>query len=202
MKLYYATGACSLSPRIVLQEAAIAFTPVKVNTQTHQLEDGTDYYTINPKGYVPVLEFDDGERLTEGPAIVQFIADQVPEKKLAPPNGTMPRYRLQEALNFVTSEIHKAFAPLFRADIEESTKTFYRGRLRGRYEMLDRQLANKTYWLGDTFSVADAYLFTTTSWAPHANVDLSGLDALAGYMQRVRSRPAVQAALKAEGLPA
>ncbi|TKC88401.1 glutathione transferase GstA [Trinickia terrae] len=202
MKLYYATGACSLSPRIVLQEAEIPFTAVKVDVSTHTLQDGADYYTVNPKGYVPVLEFDNGERLTEGPAIVQYIADQVPEKKLAPANGTMARYRLQEALNFVTSEIHKSYSPLFRPEIDETTKAFYRTRLRTRYELLDRQLAGKTYWFGDTFSVADAYLFTVTSWAPHVKVDLSGLAALDAYMQRVRARPAVQAALKAEGLTA
>ncbi len=200
MKLYYSPGACSLSPHIVLREAGLPFTPVLASTKTHKLQDGTDYYTINPKGHVPLLEFDDGERLTEGPAIVQWIADQVPGTQLAPPAGTMARYRLQEWLNFITSELHKAYTPLFNPAMPEEAKAIYRTALRGRYEWVDAQLAGREHLLGEAFSVADAYLYTVTRWARFAKVDLAGLDRLAAYLARVEARPAVQEALRAEGL--
>ena len=200
MKLYYSPGACSLSPHIVLREAGLAFEPVLASTKTHKLQDGTDYYGINPKGYVPRLELDNGERLTEGPAIVQYIADQAPAKKLAPAAGTMARYRLQEWLNFITSELHKSFSPLFNPAMPEEAKALYRTRLGDRFKWVDGQLAGKNYLMGEDFSVADAYLFVVAGWSKHVGVDISGLANLGAFMARVGARPAVQEALKAEGL--
>jgi glutathione S-transferase len=200
MKLYYSPGACSLSPHIVLREAGLAFEPVLASTKTHKLQDGTDYYTINPKGYVPLLELDGGERLTEGPAIVQYVADQVPDKGLAPAAGTMARYRLQEWLNFTTSELHKTFSPLFNPAMPEEAKAVFRKKLVDRFTWVDGQLAGRNYLMGDNFSVADAYLFTVTNWASVVGVDIAALANLGAFMARMRERPAVQAALKAEGL--
>ena len=200
MKLYYSPGACSLSPHIVLREAGLAFEPVLASTKTHKLQDGTDYYTINPKGYVPTLELDNGERLTEGPAIVQYLADQVPDKKLAPANGTFARARLQEWLNFTTSEIHKTYSPLFNPAVPEEYKTIAKAKLGDRYRWIDEQLECKSYLMGDAFSVADAYLFTVTNWAKSVGVDISGFKNLGAFMGRVAARPAVQEAMKAEGL--
>ena len=200
MKLYYSPGACSLSPHIVLREAGLAFEPVLASTKTHKLQDGTDYYTINPKGYVPLLELDGGERLSEGPAIVQYVADQVPDKGLAPAAGTMARYRLQEWLNFITSELHKTFSPLFNPAMPEEAKAVFRKKLVDRFTWVDGQLAGKNYLMGENFSVADAYLFTVTNWAGVVGVDIAALGNLGAFMARMRERPAVQAALKAEGL--
>ena len=200
MKLYYSPGACSLSPHIVLREAGLAFEPVLASTKTHKLQDGTDYYGINPKGYVPLLELANGERLTEGPVIVQYIADQAPAKKLAPAAGTMARYRLQEWLNFITSELHKSFSPLFNPAMPEEGKALYRTRLGDRFKWVDGQLAGKNYLMGEDFSVADAYLFVVAGWSKHVGVDISGLANLGAFMARVGARPAVQEALKAEGL--
>jgi len=200
MKLYYSPGACSLSPHIVLRESGLAFEPVLASTKTHKLQDGTDYYTINPKGYVPLLELDNGERLSEGPAIVQYIADQVPAKKLAPPAGTMARYRLQEWLNFTTSEIHKSYSPLFNPATPEEYKTVVKARLGERYRWIDSQLEGKSYLMGSDFSVADAYLFTVTNWTQYVGVDISTLKNLGAFMKRMAERPAVQEAMKAEGL--
>lgn len=198
-KLYYSPGACSLSPHIVLREAGLPFTPVMASTKTHQLADGTDFYTINPKGYVPLLELDNGERLSEGPAIVQYIADQVPASGLAPAHGTFERYRLQEWLNFITSELHKGYSPLFNPAMPEEAKALARAKLAQRYAWVDEQLEGKAYLMGETFTVADAYLFTVTRWAPFVSVDLSGLQQVQAYMGRVGERPAVRAALEAEG---
>lgn len=200
MKLYYSPGACSLSPHIALHEAGLAFTPVLASTKSHKLQDGTDYYSINPLGYVPMLELDDGTRLREGPVIVQYIADQVPLKMLAPQNGSLQRYRLQEWLNFVGTEVHKGFSPLFNPATPEEYKTIARAKVRERLQWVDSQLAEKQYLMGEQFTVADAYLFTVTNWASLVKVDLSGLDHLAAYRERVAARPAVQAAMKAEGL--
>ena len=200
MKLYYSPGACSLSPHIVLREAGLAFEPVLASTKTHQLQDGTDYYGINPLGYVPLLELDDGTRLREGPAIVQYIADQVPSKNLAPANGTLPRYRLQEWLTFIGTEIHKAFSPLFNPAMPEEGKQIYRDRLAARFKWVDEQLAGKDYLLGDNFSVADAYLFTVSNWTKPMNIDLAAYPNLTAFRDRVAARPAVQEAMKAEGL--
>jgi glutathione S-transferase len=200
MKLYYSPGACSLSPHIVLREAGLAFDLVMASTKTHKLQDGTDYYGINPLGYVPLLELDDGTRLREGPAIVQYIADQVPVKNLAPANGTLPRYRLQEWLTFIGTEIHKSFSPLFNPAMPEEGKQIYRDRLASRFKWVDGQLAGKNYLLGDHFSVADAYLFTVSTWTQPMKIDLSAYGSLLAWRDRVGARPAVQEAMKAEGL--
>ena len=200
MKLYYSPGACSLSPHIALQEAGLAYTPVLASTKSHKLQDGTDYYEINPLGYVPMLELDDGTRLREGPAIVQYIADQVPLKMLAPVNGSLQRYRLQEWLTFIGTEIHKGFSPLVNPATPEEYKTMARTKLLERLQWVDSQLADKQYVMGEQFTVADGYLFTVTNWTKPTNVDISGLANLAAYRERVGARPAVQAAMKAEGL--
>ncbi len=193
-------GACSLSPHIALQEAGLAYTPVLASTKSHKLQDGTDYYTINALGYVPVLELDNGERLREGPAIVQYIADQVPDKQLAPANGTLARYRVQEWLTFIGTELHKGFSPLFNPATPEEYKPMVRERLLQRLQWVDGQLAGKQYLMGDQFTVADGYLFTVTNWTQPTKLDISGLAHLAAYRERVGARPAVQAAMKAEGL--
>ena len=200
MKLYYSPGACSLSPHIVLREAGLAFEPVLASTKTHKLQDGTDYYTINPKGYVPLLELDDGERLTEGPAIVQYIADQVPAKNLAPANGTMGRYRVQEWLNFITSELHKGIGGLFNPAMPEEAKALMREKATARLKWVDEQLEGKDYTMGNAFSVADAYLFVVINWTGHLGIDTSSLKNVGAFMARMRARPAVQAAMKDEGL--
>lgn len=200
LKLYYSPGACSLSPHIVLHESGLAFEAIPAPTKTHQLPDGTDYYTINPLGYVPLLVMKDGEKLREGPAIVQYIADQVPEKKLAPAYGTLGRYRLMEWLTFIGTELHKGFSPLFNPAMPEEAKALARTRLVQRLTWVDAELAGKSYLLGDAFSVADAYLFTVTNWAGKVGVDISELANLGTYRARVGARPGVQAAMKAEGL--
>jgi len=200
MKLYYSPGACSLSPHIALREAGLAFEPVLASTKTHKLQDGTDYYGINPLGYVPMLELDDGSRLREGPAIVQYIADQVPTKNLAPAPGTLPRYRLQEWLTFIGTEIHKSFSPLFNPAVPEDAKKVFKDKLKSRYEWLEGQLASKDYLMGDHFSVADGYLFTVTNWAQPTGIDISALSNVKAWHARVGARPAVQEAMRAEGL--
>ena len=200
MKLYYSPGACSLSPHIALHESGLKFEHVLAPTKTHQLEDGTDYYSINPLGYVPLLELDDGTRLTEGPAIVQYIADQVPAKGLAPANGTVARAQLQSWLNFISTELHQAFSPLFNAATPADYKVIAIDKLMSRLKWVDKQLAGKQYLMGDSFSVADPYLFTVTNWAPRVGVDISGFANLVAFRERVAARPAVQAAMKEEGL--
>jgi glutathione S-transferase len=198
MKLYYSPGACSLSPHIVLREAGIPFELVRANLRTHQLADGSDYYAVSPKGYVPLLELDDGQRLSEGPVIVQYIADQAPAAKLAPPAGTLARYRVMEWLGFINSEVHKSYSPLFNPAINDETKAVYRQKVLDRLTWIDAQLAGKDYLMGSEFSVADAYLFTVTRWAGAVKLDVSGLNNLAAFMARMQARPAVQAALQAE----
>ena len=200
MKLYYSPGACSLSPHIVLREAGIKFELAKTSTKTHQLADGGDYYAINPKGYVPLLELDSGERLTEGPAIVQYIADKAPEKKLAPPYGTMERYRVQEWLNFITSELHKGFGVLFNPAMPEEAKSVMRTKLGDRLKWVDSQLEGKQYLMGGSFTLPDAYLFTVTNWSKHLGIDISALTNLSAFQARMAARPTVQEAMKAEGL--
>jgi glutathione S-transferase len=200
MKLYYSPGACSLSPHIVLREAGLAFEPVMAPTKTHKLPDGTDYYSINPLGYVPMLELDDGTRLREGPAIVQYVADQVPNKNLAPANGTLPRYRLQEWLTFIGTEIHKSFSPLFNPGMPEEGKKIYRDRLAQRFAFVNGELEGKQYLTGDNFSVADAYFYTVSRWAKPMAIDLSGYPNIVAFQQRMEARPAVQEALKHEKL--
>jgi glutathione S-transferase len=200
MKLYYAPGACSLSPHIVLNEAGLPFEKVKVDNKTKTMEGGGDFKTVNPLGYVPVLQLDDGTLLTEGPAIVQYIADKVPDKKLAPPNGTMERTRLQMWLNFITSELHKSFSPLFNPAMPDEAKKIFRERLAARFAHLDKHLAKNEYLMGKAFSVADAYAFVVSNWARAVDVDLAPHANVLAWRKRVGARPAVQAAMKAEGL--
>ncbi len=200
MKLYYSPGACSLSPHIALKEAGLAFEAIAAPTKTHKLPDGGDYYEINPLGYVPLLELDDGTRLREGPAIVQYIADQVPTKNLAPANGTLARYRLQEWLTFIGTELHKSFSPLFNPATPDEQKTQVKDKLASRLTWLDKELAGKDYLMGEHFSVADGYLFTVTNWSKPTGLDLSGYPNLLAYRERVAARPAVQEAMRAEGL--
>jgi len=199
MKLYFSPGACSLSPHIILNEAGLPFEKVKVDTKTKSMDSG-DFRTINPLGYVPALQLDDGTIITEGPAIVQYIADKVPDKKLAPPNGTMERTRLQIWLNFVTSEVHKSFSPLFNPAMPDEAKKIFRERLAARFAHLDKHLAKNEYLMGNAFSVADAYLFVVSNWAKAVDVDLSSYANVLAYRKRIGARPAVQAAMKAEGL--
>jgi glutathione S-transferase len=200
MKLYYSPGACSLSPHIALHEAGLAFDAVAAPTKTHKLADGTDYYSINPLGYVPLLVLDDGRQLREGPAIVQYIADQAPEKHLAPPAGSFERYKLQEWLTFIGTELHKGFSPLFTPGMPEEVKTAARTRLGARLQWVEGELAKGPYLMGEQFTVADAYLFTVVGWSRLVGVDISALTRLGEFMARMRARPAVQAALRAEGL--
>jgi glutathione S-transferase len=200
MKLYYSPGACSLSTHIVMRESGLPFEPVLASTKTHQLADGTDYYTINSKGYVPLLELDNGERLSEGPAIVQYIADQVPSKQLAPANGTMARARLQEWLNFITSELHKGIGGLFNPAMPEEGKAVLRAKATSRLQWVDGQLEGKDYLMGDAFSVADPYLFTVTNWTSRVGIDIAPLKNLSAFQARMAARPAVVEAMKAEGL--
>ena len=200
MKLYFSPGACSLSPHIVLHEAGLAFEPVLASTKTKKLVDGTDYYTINPKGSVPLLELDNGVRLTEGPAIVQYIADLVPASKLAPAAGTIERYQLMEWLNFITSELHKGFTPLFNPNTPDTYKPILKENLSKKFAYVESQLGEKPYLMGDTFTVADAYLFTVSNWGKYVDIELTPWPKLMAFMQRVSARPAVQKAMKAEGL--
>ncbi|MFM2119445.1 MAG: hypothetical protein RL722_913 [Pseudomonadota bacterium] len=200
MKLYYSPGACSLSPHIVLREAGIPFELVLASTKTKKLADGSDYLAINPKGQVPLLELDGGERLSEGPAIVQYVADQVPAKGLAPAAGTLARYRVQEWLNFITSELHKGFSPLFAPDTPADFKPICVNRLLARLGYVNEQLEGKAYLTGDQFTVADAYLFVVSGWGQYVGVDIAGLKHLVAFRERVAARPAVQEALRAEGL--
>ncbi|MCX7172887.1 MAG: glutathione transferase GstA [Proteobacteria bacterium] len=200
MKLYYSPGACSLSPHIALYEAGLQFEAIPAPTKTHKLPDGTDYYTINPLGYVPLLELDDGRRLREGPAIVQYIADQAPAKNLAPANGSFERYKLQEWLTFIGTEIHKTFGPLFNPATAADAKSATMKQLSARLAWVDGELAGKKYLMGDTFTVADGYLFTVTNWAQYVGLDLSGFKNLLAFRALVGARPAVVAAMKAEGL--
>ncbi|WP_426271431.1 glutathione transferase GstA [Dyella kyungheensis] len=200
MKLYYAAGACSLSPHIVALEAGIAVELEKVDTKAKRTASGEDYWQINPKGYVPALQLDNGELLTEGTAIVQYLADLKPESGLAPANGTTARYRLQETLGYINSELHKSYTPLFKPDTPDVVRDERKDYLRKRYALLDQHLSKHDWLIGEQFTAADAYLFTVTNWAQHVSLDLSDFPAILAFQQRVSSRPQVQSALKAEGL--
>jgi len=201
MKLYFKPGVCSLSPHIVLQEIGQAVELVEVDLATKKTKDGADYWAINPKGSVPALQLDDGQVLTEGVAIVQYLADRKPEAGLAPPSGTVERYRLQEWLNYVSTEVHKGFSPLFNPKAPEEWKAVVRDTLLAqRFDFLSKRLAASKFLMGDTFTVADAYLFTVLSWTKRLSLDLAKWPALIAYQERVAARPAVQAAMKAEGL--
>jgi glutathione S-transferase len=199
MKLYYAPGACSLAPHIALSEAGLDYDTVKVDLRKHELADGTDYYTINPKGYVPLLELDDGQRLSEVAVILQYIADRK-TGTLAPAFGSLERYRVMEWLNFVATELHKQFGPLWYPDTPDATKDKQRATLAKRFDLLSKTLAKTPYLTGDTFTIADAYLFTILNWSGMLKVDLAPWPALQQFQARVAARPKVHAALVAEGL--
>ena len=200
MKLYYAPGACSLSPHIALLEADIPFELVKVDLRAKKLENGDDYLKVNPKGQVPALGFDNGEIVTEGPVIVQIIADQAVGKNLAPARDSSERYKLLEWLNFLTSEVHKSFGPLFSPVLNDDAKAFFRDRVMSKLKIIEQQLAGRDYLMGKQFTVADGYLFTMLTWAERLKFDLSGMPNLTAYKARVAARPKVQEALKREGL--
>lgn len=200
MKLYYARGACSLSPHIVLCEGGFDYQLEKTDLKTKKTESGQDYLAINPKGYVPALQLDSGEILAEGPAIVQYLADQKPDARLAPKAGSMARYHLQEMLNFISTEIHKQYGLLYNSQVPEAQKNLSLEALKRRYAYLAEILQGKTYLFGEDFSVADAYLFTVTSWAKFLKLDLSPWPTIQQYQERIAARPAVQRAMKEEGL--
>ncbi len=199
MKLYYSPGACSLAPHIALVEAGVPHTTVKVDLGAHKLADGTDYYTLNPKGYVPLLELDGGERLSEVAVILQYIADRKPGT-IAPAFGTMERYRVMEWLNFIATEVHKQFAPLWYPTTPDATKEAQRTKLATRFDLIAKTLSARPYLTGETFTVADAYLFTVVNWAPTLKVELARWPALQQFQARVAARPKVREAMKAEGL--
>ncbi|MDB5869418.1 MAG: glutathione transferase GstA [Polaromonas sp.] len=200
MKLFFSPGACSLGPHIVLREAGLAFTLEKVDTSTHKTEHGLDYYSVNPKGAVPLLELDGGERLSEGPVIAQYIADKAGRADLLPAAGSMDRYRVLEWQNYITSELHKSFTPLFNPDLDSNAKKTIAKGLRKKYEWVNAQLQSKDYLLGKSFTVADAYLFAVTGWAKHVSLDLTDLKHLQDYTLRIAARPAVREAMQTEGL--
>ncbi|MDR6657535.1 glutathione S-transferase [Tardiphaga robiniae] len=200
MKLYYSPGACSLSPHIALLEAGLPYDLVKVDLKAKKLENGDDYLAINPKGQVPALGLDSGALVTEGPVIVQYIADQAAAKNLAPAHGSDERRQLQEYLGFINGELHKNFSPLFQPVFDDEVKGFFKTRLMGKFKYLDSQLAGKDYLLGKDFSVADGYLFVMLKWADRMSIDLSEFKNLMTYKDRVAARPQVQAALEKEGL--
>ena len=200
MKLYYFSGACSLASNIALREAGVKFELIKVDRRTRKAADGLDFNEVNPKGYVPALALDNGEVLTENVAVLQYVADRNPAAKLAPPFGTMERYRLVEWLAFISSEIHKNFSPLFRDDAPEETKQYARKILTIRLDYLSRAIGNRPFLAGEQFTIADAYLFTVLGWSRHLNFDLGKWPQLQRHMERVGARPQVIEALKAEGL--
>jgi len=199
MKLYYTPGACSLSPHIILSETGANFETEKVNLQEKKTAGGKDYTAITAKGQVPALQLDSGEVLTEGPAIVQYVADHA-GSDLAGAPGTMERVRVQEWLNFVGAELHKSFAPIFRPTTPDAYKNVARENLTKRFDWIDQELGKRPYAVGDRFTVADAYLFTVTRWAPAVGIDTSKWHNLTAYMDRIKARPKVQETLKAEGL--
>ena len=200
MKLYYSPGACSLSPHIALLEAGLPYDLVKVDLRAKKLENGDDYLQVNPKGQVPALGLDNGELVTEGPVIVQMIADKAPGKNLAPARDSAERYKLLEWLNFITGELHKNFSPMFNPSIPDEVKNFFRDRLMSKFKYVDAQLAGHDYLMGKQFSVADGYLYTMLRWADGHKFDLAGLKNLMAFKERVAARPKVQEALTKEGL--
>lgn len=199
MKLYFSPAACSLAPHIALSESGLPYATEKVDLRKHTLADGTDFYSINPKGYVPLLELDDGNRLSEVAVILQYIADRKPGT-LAPAFGSIERYRVMEWLNFIATEIHKQFGPLWYPATPEATKEAQRTKLASRFELLTRTLASQPYVTGQSFTIADAYLFTILGWAPMLKVDLSPWPALQEFQARVAARPGVHRAMVEEGL--
>lgn len=200
MKLYYAPGACSLSPHIALLEAGLPYDLVKVDLRAKKLENGDDYLKVNPKGQVPALALDSGELVTEGPVIVQMIADKAKGGNLAPARDSAERYKLLEWLNYITSELHKNFGPMFSPALTDDAKAFFKDRVMGKFKYLDTQLAGRDYLMGKQFTVADGYLFTMLTWAERMKFDMSGMPNLMAYKARVAARPKVQEALTKEGL--
>ena len=200
MKLYYAAGACSLAPHIVSLEADLNVELIRVDTKSHLTPDGVDFYTINPKGSVPCLQLDNGQLLTEGPIICQYLADLANNTQLMPASGTLARYRVMEWQNYITSELHKSFSPLFNPNAGAETKALFAEQLKNKFTWLSSKLEHTAYLTGDNFTAADAYLFVVTNWSKFVGLDLSHLSALQAFMQRVATRPAVQMALKTEGL--
>ena len=199
MKLYFSPGACSFSPHLALREAGIDFELVKVDLKSHTLvSDGSDFRRINPKGYVPVLELDNGKRLSEGPAIVQYIADLKPESALAPKAGSFERYQLQEWLGFINSEVHKSFSPLFNPNTSEEAKANTRQNLGNRLTYVSEQLGTNDFLMGSQFTVADGYLFTVLNWSQWTGIDLSQWPTLVAFQERIGKRPSVQEARAAE----
>ncbi len=200
MRLYYSPAACSMSPNIVAHELGLDVQLEKVDLKTHRTIDGGDYYAINPKGYVPALQLDDGSLLTEGPAIVQYLADLKPAAGLAPALGTIERYRLMETLNFISTELHKGFSPLFNPATPDAWRAIVIDRLNQHFARLEAHFATKDFVFGDRFSVADAYLFTVISWSRFVKVDISKYAAIGRYLERIGARPAVRRAMAEEGL--
>ena len=200
MKLYYTPGACSLSPHIALLEAGLPYDLVKVDLRAKKLENGDDFLKVNPKGQVPVLALDSGELVTEGPVIIQMIADKVAAKNLAPARDSADRYKLLEWLNFITTELHKNFGPMFSPVLADEAKAFFKDRVLGKFKYVDSQLAGRDYLMGSQFTVADGYLFTMLSWADRLKFDLSDMPNLVAYKARIGARPKVQEALTKEGL--
>ena len=200
MKLYYSPGACSLSPHIALHEAGLQHELVKVDLRAKKLENGDDYLKVNPKGQVPALALDSGELVTEGPIIIQMIADRVGAKNLAPARDSAERYKLLEWLNFITAELHKNFGPIFSPVLADDAKAFFKDRVMGKFKYIDSQLGGRDYLMGKQFTVADGYLFTMLSWAERMKFDLSAMPNLLAYKARVAARPKVQEALNREGL--
>ncbi len=200
MKLYYAPAACSLAPHIVLREAGLTFDLAKIDTARHVTADGGDFFAVNAKGQVPVLELDDGTRLTEGPVIAQYVADSAGALSLMPAAGTLARYRVMEWQNYITSELHKSFTPLFHDDVDTKAKQALAGVLRRKLAWLDGKLAGRHHLTGDAFTAADAYLFVVLGWARFVKLDIADLSNLQAFIVRVASRPAVREAMRAEGL--
>jgi glutathione S-transferase len=200
MKLYYSPGACSLSPHIALLEAGLPYDLVKVDLRAKKLENGDDYLKVNPKGQVPALALDNGEVVTEGPVIVQMIADKASAKNLAPARDSAERYKLQEWLNYITTELHKNFGPMFSPVLADDAKAFFKDRVMGKFKYVESQLAGRDYVMGKQFTVADGYLFTMLAWADRLKFDLSAMPNLLAYKARVGARPKVQEALTREGL--
>jgi len=200
MKLYYSAGACSLAAHIALEEAGLKYEAISAPTKTKLLPDGSNYRQVNPLGYVPYLVLDDGQALRECAIVCQYVADQAPAKKLIPACGSMARYQLQMWMHFIATELHKGFSPLFNPAMPDEAKKISVDRLLDRLKFVDGELAGKTYLMGTDFTVADGYLFTVTNWAKPMAIDLSPYPNLLAWRERVAARPAVQAAMKAEGL--
>jgi glutathione S-transferase len=200
MQLYYSPGACSLASHIALREAGLNVELMRTDTKTKKLEDGSDYFAVNSKGAVPALRLDNGQVLTEGPVIMQYLADQKPESGLAPKNGSIERYRLQEWLNYITSEVHKTFSPLFNPAADDNVKAYAKLNIEKRFDWIDKQLAGKQYLTGDKFTIADAYLFVVANWSNFVGIDLGRWPNLKAFQDRVAARPKVKEAMESEGL--